>query len=639
MVYTERAFRVYFMRSDDVGVFWQDLHNDKGKAIWNRPLASIPMTTWRPPEELPNLETAKRISIDTETYDPDLKEKGPGVRRGGYICGIAVGVETGERWYLPIRHKLGGNLAPERVIAWAKANLTRPNQPKVGANLLYDFDYLEQEGVKVQGQALDVQIAEPLIDENKMTYALEDLGMAYLKEGKIDDVLYGWACQSYGGKATRNDQAKNIWRCPTSLVGPYAEGDVDLPLRIIDSQLKSLAEQDLSELFQLESDLMPMVLAMRRRGVRVNVAKAEEFKETSSIRIKQMTKDLGGISVNSGQDIARLCRKEGIYHPVTDAGNPSFTKEWLQHHPHPKMKMISEIRSLMKLRDTFVSGYILGCNINGRIHCSFNQLRSDDSGTVSGRFSSSDPNLQNIPIRTEEGRLIRAMFDPEEDEDWECLDWSQIEYRLLTHYATGRGSEEARIQYRENPETDFHQMVCDMINKIAHIDRGSAKNINFGLVYGMGEDLLASILGVSLEIARSLINAYHQGVPFVKYTYNRVSNRAKTRGYIHTILKRRRRFPDGNFTHKALNALLQGGNADIMKKAMVEIWKSGVCNELGAPLLTVHDELDWSVPRTKAGAEAMREVRHIMENCVKIRVPIVAARKVGLNWGDLKRSV
>ena len=621
------------MRSDDVGIFWQDF-NTKG-STWDRPLAAIPYSDWRPPEVLPDLSAAKQISIDTETYDPELKQKGPGVRRDGYIVGLAVGVPTGERWYLPIRHKLGGNLSAESVIRWANDNLTRQNQPKVGANLLYDLDYLEQEGVKVAGPFIDVQIAEPLIDENRLTYNLDVLGLEYLAEGKKDDALYEWSAHSYGGKPTRDDQARNIWRSPTTLVGPYAEGDVDLPLRIYEKQKEKLASEDLTDLFTMESKLMPMVLAMRRRGVRVDTDAAWKFQDTATAEIKKLTAELGGINVNAGEDIVRLCKKERIDYPITAKGNPSFTKNWLSNHPHPSMRKITEVRTLMKLRDTFVKGYILGCNINGRIHCSFNQLRSDDSGTVSGRFSSSDPNLQNIPTRTAMGKAIRAMFLPEIDEDWERFDWSQIEYRLLTHYATGRGAEEARLQYRVNPDTDFHQMVCDMISKIIRIDRGTSKNINFGLAYGMGEELLASILGLSYEDAKNLIHAYHEGVPFVKTTYNNVARRAQNREYIFTILKRRRRFPGGEFTHKALNALLQGGNADIMKLAMVMIWESGVCNVLGAPLLTVHDELDWSKPKTTIAEEAMREVHHIMETCVKIRVPIIAARETGPDWGHL----
>lgn len=627
------------MRSDDVGLFWQDFHNEKGGMVWDRPLAPIPMSTWRPPEVLPDLSSAKMIAIDIETYDPELKEKGPGVRRDGYVAGLAIGTDSGERFYLPMRHKLGGNLAPDHVLSWAKVNLTRPNQPKVGANLLYDLDYLEQEGVKVEGPFHDVQIAEPLLDENRMSYALEVLGMEYLHEGKKNNLLYQWCADSYGGKTTPDAQASNIWRAPATLVGPYAEGDVDLPLRIIGLQQAELEKQGLTDLFTLESELMPMVLAMRRRGVRVNVEAAEKFHEIATAEIKRMTADLGHINVNASEDLVRLCKKEGIQYQTTEKGNPSFRKDWLLNNPNPKMRQVSEVRTLMKLRDTFVKGYILGCNINGRVHCSFNQLRSDDSGTVSGRFSSSDPNLQNIPVRTEVGKQIRAMFMPEQGEAWGRFDWSQIEYRLLTHYAMGTGAEEARETYRSKPDTDFHQMVCDMISKIIAIERSSAKNINFGLVYGMGEELLASILGVSPEKARELINAYHRGVPFVRYTANMASKRAQKREYIHTLLGRRRRFPGGNFTHKALNALLQGGNADIMKKAMVMIWKSGVCDVLGAPLLTVHDELDWSVPKTAIAEEAMREVHHIMETCVTIKVPIVAAREEGVDWGHLKKVI
>ncbi|HEY6020865.1 MAG TPA: hypothetical protein VIY48_13485, partial [Candidatus Paceibacterota bacterium] len=302
------------MRSDDVGMFWQDIGNVKG-VTWNRPLAEIPETGWRPPETFPDLSAAPMISLDTETYDPDLDELGPGPRRDGYIVGLAVGVPTGERWYFPMRHKLGGNLPPERVLQWANDNLTRPNQPKLGANLLYDLDYLEQEGVKVAGPFYDVQIAEPLLDELRMTYALDILGMDYGAGGKTDEMLYDWCARSYGGAPNRK-QAANIWRAPVQLVGPYAEGDVDLPFKIFEKQKKKLEEQGLWDLFLMESHLLPMMLAMRRRGVRVNVTEAEEFMKMATKEIAVQTAKIGGINVYSSEDLVRLCRKEGIQHPV-----------------------------------------------------------------------------------------------------------------------------------------------------------------------------------------------------------------------------------------------------------------------------------------------------------------------------------
>lgn len=622
-------------RSDDIGFFWEDRQTKAGK--YDLPLAAIPETGWRPPEFFPDLSAAEWIAVDTETHDPDLLSKGPGPRRDGYMVGVSIGVDTGERWYFPIAHKLGGNLPRDAVLAWLNDNLSRPNQPKIGANLSYDIDYLETAGVHVEGPFYDVQVAEPLLDELAVTYSLDVLAHKHLNEGKVDEALYLWCSKSYGGKPTREDQAKNIWRAPVQLVGPYAEGDVDLPMRVFKIQKKKLEEQNLWNTFIMESDLIPMLVAMRRRGVAVNLARADEFYATATMEASEKQKSLGGISVNSPEDIVRLCKKEGIVFPRTAAGNPSFQKAWLEAHPHPAMKAITEIRSLYKLRDTFVKGYIQNSHVNGRIHCQFNQLRSDTYGTVSGRFSSSNPNLQNIPTRTTMGKLIRAMFEPDGGEDWNRFDWSQIEFRLLTHYAIGGGAEEARVAYRDNPTTDFHQWVADTISKVVSISRSDAKNINFGFVYGMGVEKLAKSLGISLDEAQEILDGYHKAVPFVRKTSNAVANIAKQRGHIITILKRHRHYPDPDFTFAALNGLLQGGAADVMKRAMQIIWKSGVCSVLGAPLLTVHDELDWSVPRTKEAHEAMLEVHQIMQTCVKLKIPLLCEREVGANWGSLKK--
>lgn len=622
------------MRSDDVGLFWQD-YQIKGKYAQDRPQPPIPMTGWTTPEAYPDLSNAPMIGIDTETYDPDLKELGPGAKRDGYIAGLAVSVPTGESWYFPMAHKLGGNLPPEHVLRWAKDNLTRPNQPKIGARILYDLEFLAEAGVDVAGPFHDVQIAEPLINELKVEYNLESILQDHLGLGKTDDDLYDWLSKAYGGPATRDSQAKNIWRAPVQMVGPYAEGDVKHLFAVHAKQQAIIEEQGLRDVYKIESGLTPLLLAMRRRGVRVNVEAASKFHEMATEEIKKLEHRIGNINVDSKDDLVRLCNKEGIEFPRTEKGNPSFVKNWLQNHPHPSLRLVTEIRSLYKLRDTFVQGYILDKNVNGRVYTQFNQLRGDEYGTVSGRFSSSTPNLQNVPTRTDLGKAIRAMFLAEHGHCWDRFDWSQIEFRLLTHYALGRGAEQARQMYRDDPTTDFHQMTCEMINKVVAIDRGPAKNINFGFVYGMGAPLLAAILGLSESAAEPILNGYHNAVPFVRRTFQAALKRAEQRGYIKTIRGRRRRFPEGMSTHKALNGLLQGGAGDIMKEAMVQCWEAGLFADdvLGAPLLTVHDELDVDNPMTPVALEATRELKHIMETCVPLSVPMYVDHERGPDWG------
>ncbi len=895
-------------RADDIGLFWQDIPAERGtRSEVSRPIPPIPATSWRPPDYFPDLSGAGLISLDLETYDPELTTKGPGPRRDGYIAGIAVGTDDGFRGYYPIRHKMGGNLDSDKVLGWLHDQLYGTDIPKVGANLLYDLDFLSAAGVDTgDGPNYDVQNAEPLLDEYKRSYALDILGNEYLGEGKTSEALYRWSAAAYGGQPTSRDQGRNIWRCPVELVGPYAEGDVDLPIRIFEMQKKRLEDEQLWGVFELETRLIPLLLAMRQRGVRIDFEQAGIVERQLDGYIKELNKNLGGINVNAGDEIARMCDKAGIKYPRTKPtkgspnGNPSFQKDWLKNHPDPRMKMISEARTYLKYRDTFITSYLHGNQINGRIHCLFNQLRSDDLGTVSGRFSSSNPNLQNIPKRGK-GKIMRSPFVPEEGEIWGRFDWSQIEFRLLVNSAMGRGAEEAVRMYNEDATTDFHVMVQELTG----LDRDPAKNINFGLCiaegqrvltdmgwmpieqvslanrvwdglnwvrhdglihkglknvvnysglratkehiiytkrfgalpfgrcsserkevsrrdctpgvsdglrytkgsnrndkastykerqgyrlllqclrkddnslrgqypsrfnnrvqvsthgkekevestarnskilgrslrrnhtevqyvvsriieqlyrsrnkvpvrisralhnlgfrdipglelqgyglrpnrqrrslltresttdyevgkpaeqgeqvnvydllnagpnhrficegvlvsncYGMGLDLLCSILGVSRERGQEILDIYFSKVPFVKKTYDEASRAAKNRGYIKTLLGRRARFPNGEYTHKALNRHLQGGAADIMKTAMVDIWESGICDVLGAPLLTVHDELDWSVPRTDEAEEAMAECKHIMETCVKLKVPLVAEEERGLNWATCK---
>ena len=243
--------------------------------------------------------------------------------------------------------------------------------------------------------------------------------------------------------------------------------------------------------------------------------------------------------------------------------------------------------------------------------------------------SSSKPNMQNIP--TKGAGVVRAIFIPDKDEDWYSLDYSQVEYRLMAHYALGKGSDALRETYIGNPKVDFHQQMADLTG----LARKDAKTLVFGLLYGMGKEKLAIGLKKDMAEAEEIFKVFHKNAPFVKTTSAMASQKARVRGYVYTLLKRRRRFPNGVSVHKALNALLQGSAADIMKKAMVDISKSGVEDVLGAPLLTVHDELDFSAPRTKLGKEAILEVKNMMINTFPLSVPLLVDVERGTNWANI----
>lgn len=632
---------------------------------------------WTLPK-LPSLAGAPVVALDIETHDPQLKELGPGVRRGAFILGIAVAVPDGGRWYIPFGHQEGRQYPEARVKEWARRELCRPDQPKLGANLMYDLDFLYHWGVPVTGPFYDVQIAEPLLDENRFRYNLDSLSDQYVGKGKETAILE-LACEARGWKGKPQE---HLLKLPPEIVGPYAEGDVDRPLLIFKEQRKLLKKDGLWDLFLLETRLLPMMLAMRQRGVRVDQHGAADFLvevTQNAMDAQARVNEIAGfhVEINAAASIKKAADHLGIQYKMTRKGNPSFTKAFLEYDAGDFGKAVVEARKWDKLRGTFLKGHLGNQHvIDGRVHCEFHTMRGDDYGTVTGRFSSSNPNLQQIPKRDPMTAVLRSFFKPEPGELWGRADYSQIEIRILAHYAKGPGAEEIRQAFRDDPDIDYHTMC----SKIAGVPRDHAKCINFGVIYGMGAKKMAKDLGLSFEEAKARLNGYYAKLPFIKQTMNLASFTAAERSYVFTILGRRRRFnewepADWNlsqefravdnvdrrsaaavrewvtaqvktatghkprygvkraWTYRALNAVIQGSAADLMKKAMVDIWEAGICDVLGAPLLTVHDELNYSVPDTKEGREAFDESVRLMENAITFRVPLRVDAALKKDWG------
>lgn len=629
----------------------------------------------------PNLQNADIISIDCETFDPELKEKGPGAVRNGYIAGIAVGIR-GAEWYFPIAHEGGGNLDRRTVLRWLSEQLST-NIPKCGANLQYDLIYLWSEGVSVSGPFYDIQIAEPLIDEERFSYSLETLAQDYLGIGKEEEEMSAYIRQKFGAKAGK--EKGFIWKCPAHVVAPYAKSDVRLPIAILDKQLEIIKEQGLWDIWQIESDLLPILARMHMNGVRVDVQYAEQLKVEWSQKLFELEKSFEGINAGSSTQIAAELDKLGIVYPrhaPTSAmlkkgitvGNPKLDSKVLAAL-EDKAPFLAQIRDAKKYRhflNTFIQGYILNSHVNGRVHASFNQLKGDEYGTVTGRTSTAHPNLANIPNPEKDpyfSQKCRGMFLPETGCEWLRFDLSQMEYRLMVHFAStvvGSGVEKALRMYQEDPATDFHEMCA----KLTGLTRKQAKNINFGLAYGMGTEKLAGSLGVGLAEAKQTLGKYHENAPFVRAVSSKASERAQARGYVMTLGGRRRRFqmwesakwvskeerekdedkfkPRRNkeealklwgavrraHTHKAANAIMQGSNADWLKKAMVMGVRDGVTDVLGMYLNTVYDELGMSiVTGDPKHEEACKHMRWIMENAYKLNVPVLVSEGRGANWG------
>lgn len=648
----------------------------KVRSIAQRPQQAMPVATWQPPADFPNLDGCKQIAIDVETCDPDLEKLGPGVRRGAYIVGLSVGTDYGYRGYFPIRHQGGGNMNAVSVLGWAKEVLNKFDGTVVGHNIIYDLDFLANEQIVFPNvtRFLDTMIAEPLLDEHRFKYSLDALSQDYLQVSK-NELLLRQTCQAAGFGQDDKSIKSNLWKLPGNHVGPYGEGDVDLPLRILPLQIEALAKLNMIDLFRLECDLTPMLLAMRRRGVRVNIGRAEQVRAELVMRrdaaLAEFRRLLGTprAELMAPASFAPALAERGLPMARTPQGKSySITKGWLEANKNdPAVAQLLIGRGLDKTIGTFLDSAILGHHTNGRIHTQFHQLKGERGGTI-GRFSSSSPNLQQIPARDEElSPLIRGIFEPEEGEEWERLDYSQIEVRFEAHYAVGMRADEFRQKYIDDPKTDYHKFTAELLNADPEdkVLRKRIKGTNFAKKYGAMAPKLATTFGCSLAEAEEFVRKYEAAMPWTKATFDKCQNVAAARGYIKTILGRYARFPlwepasnarrkrdervvalprekaeeayKGQFlvranTYTAMNRLFQLGSADMLKKSMVDIWKSGVCNVLGAPLLTVHDELDLGVPAN--GNEAAREVRHLMETAIKLRVPVIVETTRGKNWGE-----
>jgi len=611
-------------------------------------------TEWVAPETFPNLSEAKEIAIDLETCDPNMESMGPGwPRNDGFIVGYAVAVD-GWSGYYPVAHAGGGNLDKRRVERWVADVLASPGD-KIMHNAAYDAGWLGASGFTINGRIYDTMLAAPLLDENRFSYSLNALGFDYLKEVKSEQGLKQ-AAADFGVHPK-----KELWKLPAMYVGEYAEQDAALTLKLWQHFKIKMRQDEVESIFQLETDVFPVLLEMTRRGIRFDRERCgrliEEMKNRESQLLREI-KELAGVKVDiwAAQSIAQAFDKLSIPYSKTSTGLPSFTKSFLDNHPHPLAKMIIEARETNKTHSTFLQPYMDFSAKTGRIHPHVNQMRSDDGGTVTGRLSMANPNLQQVPARHEViGPMVRSLFLPEEGQLWASNDFSSQEPRLLVHYASLLdlpGADNLVEAYRENPDTDFHQMVADM----AGIKRKTAKTIGLGLMYGMGKAKLAASLDLTLDEADELITKFHHNVPFLKGTVNAVMKRIDhpaAGGAIRTLLGRKCRFPlwepmewgvnkalpreqavieygsriKRAGTYKGLNRLIQGSAADQTKAAMVALKKAGF-----DPILQVHDEVALSVASREDAVEASR----LMAQAVSLEVPSRCDVEVGPSWGEAK---
>lgn len=624
----------------------------------------VPDTGWRPPRmsDLPSTWTAtNRLSFDIETRDDHLKELGPGARRGGYITGYSFALaEDGPRFYVPLRHQGGDNIeeGPETGLRYLRDRFREYKGEIVGANLSYDIDFVLEADIEFpnENRFLDVQNAEALLNEHRRSYKLDLLCTDYGLPGK-DTAALDEAARMYNV-----DPRGGMWRLPARHVGAYGEADADRPLRLLRLQEPQLEAQRLGEAWDIETRLLWVLAKMRKRGVHVNLDKLEAFEKWT---LDQERDALDEIRVRTGirlsaADIWKptallpLFDYLGVKVPRTGKGNPSIQSDWMEKIDHPAAEALRTARKMDHQRSNFVTP-VRKHMVNGRIHCTFNQLRGDrddDSGKIAGtisyRLSSEHVNMQNQPIRDPEiGEKWRDIYEPEDGALWASADFSQQEPRWAVHYADILQLEKAREvrnQYLNDPNTDFHQFMADLTG----LPRKRAKNVFLGLAYGMGGAKLARELGlptkwiqnrwkkwvlVAGDEAQQIKDTFDRKVPFIARLAKKCEQRAEEVGQIRTFGGYLRRFPtdaNGNYdwTHKAFNALIQTSSAIQTKLSMLALDKAGYYLQL-----QVHDQNDASV----SSVEEAREMGRIQSECVSIRVPSKVDVEVGPSFGQLEK--
>jgi len=671
-----------------------------------------------------DLEDIDIVAIDLETYDPNLKTKGLGaIRKDGFVTGIAIATKK-QTMYFPIAHHMTENLNTKETWKYLNEKIFKNKDiSKVFHNAMYDVCWIRAAtGEMLQGKLLDTMIAASVIDETRLKYSLDSVSKSYLKESKYKYDMSAKVLEWSSG--TIKDPISNMHKLPYHLVKDYAEQDVNLTLKLWNVFEKKLDEvvytkenddgskelKTCRKIFELETKLFPCLVDMKFKGVKIDVQKAKtlgkllEKRRNNLLKIIKKHTNLD-IEIWAASSIKKLLHQQNIEdyettkdrekplkdkkgNPILDekgkpktktikSTTPKLPKDYLQTHKNRFLRMIVKARECDKAKNTFIEG-LLEFVHKGRIHADINQIRSDDGGTVTGRFSMSNPNLQQIPSKGIIGKKMRELFIPEEGCVWGSFDYSQQEPRIVVHYALKLnlyGTETLEKEFNKE-NADFHQIVADM----AQIPRIMAKTINLGLFYGMGKMKLQNELNLTKEKANKLFLDYHAKVPFVKQLSQALINFAEVHKILFTLGDRFCRFNkwetrdrewdnDLNkytqvailseddakiaykaelltkfkdniadnymknfensykpaFTYKALNRLIQGGAADMTKTAMVKLYEQGIL-----PHIQIHDELCLSIKDDRQ-AEVIKKT---METALPLLINNKVSYKKGKNWGS-----
>jgi DNA polymerase I-like protein with 3'-5' exonuclease and polymerase domains len=632
---------------------------------------------------LPDLRRVGLIALDSETRDNRLNARmGSGWPfADGYICGISVAYRADHEiraHYFPVRHPDSSNFDPAQLHQWLK-DLLASDVRIVTQNGLYDFGWLRAEAgilMPPSERLEEIGALATLVDENRFNYSLDALCAWRGLPGKDVSLLKETAIAA--GMPKKAKPQSYIWRLPARVVGPYAEADAINAFKLFESLDPVVDQEGTRGAYRLEVDLLPMVHEMRRRGIRIDVAAAEQARDYLLQKrdgvFAELTDKLGATAgmaeIGRTKWLVEAFDRHGIKYPRTDKGHPSFTagnSGWMPRHPHWLPQLIVKVDKLNNAAVNFLQRYILDHAVDGRVHAEIHPHRSDEGGTRSLRFSYSDPPLQLMPAHDEElTALIRGVFLPEEGEVWAKPDISQQEFRFIVHYAARHkltGAQQAVERYRNDPNTDFHSFVAEMTG----LGRAAAKNANFAKAFGAGVRKFAAMVNKPESEARAIMQTYDRRLPFVHLLSKGCERAALRQGYLTLYDDARRHWSDFEMlgvawdkgagpcsqeeaerrvndpnhpwygrralrradTRKAMNALIQGSAARHTKLWMRACWREGI-----VPLLQMHDALDCSV----TSPEQAERVAQLGCEAVVLEVPMQVDVKFGRNWGDARHT-
>lgn len=582
-------------------------------------------------------------AIDIETKDPHLKDWGPGsIRADGFIIGIGC--------YCPEKN-IDGFFAPEDITV--KTILADETITKVFHNGVYDLDWIMNgpDHLEVKGRCEDTMTRETLLDAYAFSYSLDACcqrrGVVGKNKGETIDEYW----KQIGGKGKAIEHLDEV---PFAIVGKYCRQDCKATYDLFIAQQKQLETEELLRANDIEVRLYPLLMDMRKNGFRLNMRGTigmgtqlhQEYYDGVCELENKYGFSAGTLSLNAANDLYKIWKQEGLPIEYTATGKPSFAAAVLDDCQHPVAHQIKYLKGLVKTL-SFLDGWV-DLAQNEHLYPSFFPAKRDDGGTVTGRWSSQNPNLQQVPAREDKhGKEIRSLFIPEEECLLGAFDYKQIEYRVFTHFASGEGALEAQKKFNENPNTDYHQMTIDLMDwgDLGKEGRHLAKNLNFGSIYGLGPKSFAAKFKQNLlhnhperdpdnlfPVAQSLMNEYFRKVPFVKPTCNRIMEVGQRRGYVKTLSGRRQRMPLDKGAYKLINYLIQGSAADLLKKGLVDAWEAGIFNVLKLHA-TVHDESVFSIPHTKEGYEACEALYQCLAHSYELKIPVGVDTEIGPDWG------